>query len=248
MTRPTGASASPGKDPLRNPSATSDGPPDQPEPAAGARTLREVLMHPGAVMAVRLAGTQLRRLHAQPLPPAAGCDIRGPRDEAQMLTTQLENVIWRAPAVYAAIGEEGRVALDELVALRTPPRRVIHGHLDLDQILLTNDGRAVIALPPCTTLGDPVIDLAGLTAHITAAVDPALATVLRRALLAGYGAPARWANRMATYEEAARLRLICAGVLLTCAAGPPAATRPRAGHARVRSMRPLMPGRVPAPR
>ena len=49
----------------------------------------------------------MRRLHAQPLPPAAGCDIRGPRDEAQMLTTQLENVIWRAPAVYAAIGEEG---------------------------------------------------------------------------------------------------------------------------------------------
>lgn len=227
-------------------SSTSDGPPDHPAPAVAARTLRELLGHPGALMAMRLAGGQLRRLHEQPLPPAAGCTTRGPRDEASALTADLERVIWQAPSAYAAVGERGRVVIEDLGELRTPPRRVIHGHLDLEQILLTDDGEAIIALPAGVTLGDPVIDLACLAAHLAAAVDPATAKVLRRALLVGYNAPARWGRRLAIYEQAMALRLICVDALLMCAAAPPAARRPREGRARMRPMPPRLRGRVPA--
>jgi streptomycin 6-kinase len=210
--------------------------------ALTGRTLLDVLQHPGAVSAVRAAGAELRRLHRQPLPAASDRDVRGPREETVLLTTWLERMIWQAPGAYAVLGERSRRALDGLADLRTPRLRVIHGHLDAAQILLGSDGAVTIAEPASPLVGDPVIDLANLAAHLEADTDRITARVLRRALLVGYAAPSRWGLRLATYEEVARLRIACVDAVLMAAAAPPATTRPPVGRGRGRSTPPRQRG------
>jgi streptomycin 6-kinase len=208
------------------------------------RTLLDVLQHPGAVSSARAAGAELRRLHQQPLPAPSERDVRGPREEAVLLTSWLERMILQAPAAYSLLGERSRRSLAQLADLRTPRLRVVHGHLDAAQILLGDGDAVTIAEPASPLVGDPVIDLANLAAHLEADTDRTTARPLRRALLVGYGAPSRWGLRLAAYEEAARLRIACVDAVLMRAAAPPAATLPPAGRDRVRSMLPRQRGRA----
>lgn len=170
------------------------------------RPLHDVLAQPDVLTAVRMTGAALRRLHEEPLPAGIGRAVHGPAQEAEALAAALEQMIREAPGAYVLIGERARVVLEQLAALRTPRRRRIHGALDPGQVVI---GDAALAARDTVTAGDPVIDLATLAAGF----HPPAAEGLREALLAGYGAPARWQRRMDIYEEAARLRLVCAGAL-----------------------------------
>jgi aminoglycoside phosphotransferase (APT) family kinase protein len=177
--------------------------------AVAGRTLHELLTGRGATAAVSSAGAALADLHAQPLPGDVPSEGHGPQQEAAALADAMERVIRYAPAEYAAIGERARLALEALVQLRTPKRRLTHGDLDDQQIRLTDDGLVAFINLGNPRAGDPVLDLANLIAHIDAAVEPVMAGVLRDALLAGYRAPVRWKRRLAIYEESASLRLAC---------------------------------------
>lgn len=182
----------------------------RPVGAVPARQLRELLGGPRAVSAVCASGAALRDLHDQPLPAEAPRGGYGPPQEAAALAEAMERVIRNAPEMYATLGERARRVLEDLERLRTPKRRLIHGDLDDTRIRLTHDGDIVRIDADRPVAGDPVIDLANLIAHLEAAAEPVMASVLRDALLDGYGAPTRWKQRLEIYEESARLRLACA--------------------------------------
>lgn len=164
--------------------------------AGTGTSLHELLTGPGAAEAVRAAGAALRDVHAQPLPADVPHEAYGPAQEAAALADWMERVIGYAPGMYARLGERALRVLEDLAELRTPKRRRIHGDLDDTRIRLTDDGLIALINVGSPIAGDPVIDLASLIAHLETAAGPVMASVLRDALLEGYGAPARWRRRL----------------------------------------------------
>jgi tRNA A-37 threonylcarbamoyl transferase component Bud32 len=156
--------------------------------------------HPDDTAIVHAAGAALATLH-QSAPP----DLP-PGDPPAALEPAVAAISAIAPA-EAARATHLAEAIGAALRTGAAPRRLIHGDLYADQMLVHNGDLALIDFDNAA-LGDPAADLGAWIAHRhRVAVDPTALRRQARALLAGYGAAGGRAANIEAHSAANLLRL-----------------------------------------
>jgi aminoglycoside phosphotransferase (APT) family kinase protein len=156
--------------------------------------------HPDDTAIVHAAGAALATLH-QSAPP----DLP-PGDPPAALEPAVAAISAIAPAEAARAAHLAE-AIGAALRAVDPPRRLIHGDLYADQMLVHNGDMALIDFDNAA-LGDPAADLGAWIAHRhRVAADPTALRRQARALLAGYDAAGGCACGIEPHIAANLLRL-----------------------------------------